>query len=174
LEGWSKLDLAGLINKAQGMSPSLTIDPSLTFEFELPKQGAAYWQSISKGAGWPKRRDVNPASIARLLPHITLIDVFERDAGEVDLYGRLAGQELERIFGKIGGKNLREKFSYEQYLRWEVFARALLVSREPIRIETQIAHKDQTFLMGEFFVGPLQDHEGATMTILGFAEFKPL
>lgn len=156
------------------MKPSLVIDPFLAFEFEVPKKGDAYWRSLECSSGPPDRKSIKPAEIASLLPNITLIDIDKEPDGEISMRGRLAGQEFERVFGKMGGVNLREKFSPQRYKRWEVFARALLISNKPLRISTAIAHNDQTFLKGEFFIGPLQNKGHNYMTLLGFAEFKPL
>lgn len=171
---WSAFGLDELIAVARDMKPSLIIDPSLAFEFEIPKKGDAYWRSLERSSGLPDRKSLNPAAIVSLLPNITLIDIDEESDGEISMRGRLAGQEFERVFGKIGGVDLREKFSPQRYKRWEVFARALLICKQPLRISTPIAHNDQTFLNGEFFIGPLQNKESSYTTLLGFAEFKPL
>ena len=60
---WSAFGLDELIAVARDMKPSLIIDPSLAFEFEIPKKGDAYWRSLERSSGLPDRKSLNPAAI---------------------------------------------------------------------------------------------------------------
>ena len=56
-----------------------------------------YWLDKCSGEGLPGRRDIAPADIPRLLPHVSLIDVLSDASG---FRYRLAGSRLREIFDR--------------------------------------------------------------------------
>ncbi|WP_310000113.1 PAS domain-containing protein [Caulobacter segnis] len=69
----------------------------------------AYWASLRRGAGLPGRVDLHPASMKRLLPTVSLIDV-TREPRDYRL--RLAGTGLYGVYGReITGKGLSEVYN---------------------------------------------------------------
>ena len=69
-----------------------------------------YWAGLRRGGGLlPARRDIDPASITRLLPQICLIDVARAPR---DYRLRLAGTGLYGVFGsEITGKRVAEIYN---------------------------------------------------------------
>lgn len=66
----------------------------------------AYWASLRRGANLPARVDVHPASMKRLLPTVSLIDVVGGGASR-DYRLRLAGTGLYGVYGReITGRML--------------------------------------------------------------------
>ena len=59
------------------------------------KQVYAYWQAKRAGRAMPARRDIDPAELIRVLPHLMLIDV---EAGPRYRY-RLFGTAVTEAFG---------------------------------------------------------------------------
>ncbi len=68
-------------------------------------QFLAFWRTKAKG-GLPRRRDIDPLEIARLLPNVVLFDV-EPD----DFRFSLVGEEIMARYGQIKGKSVRELMS---------------------------------------------------------------
>jgi len=56
-----------------------------------------YWLDKCREAGLPRREDLSPADIPRLLPHVSLIDVLPDGSG---FRYRLAGSRLRDIFDR--------------------------------------------------------------------------
>ncbi len=56
-----------------------------------------YWLDKCSAEGLPGRRDISPADIPRLLPHVSLIDVLSDSSG---FRYRLAGSRLRDIFDR--------------------------------------------------------------------------
>lgn len=69
----------------------------------------AYWAGLRRDGGLPRRADIDPAGIKRLLPQICLIDV----AAAPRAYRlRLAGTGLYSVFGcEITGKSLADIYN---------------------------------------------------------------
>ena len=69
---------------------------------DLPLQDARvvqamdYWRSLRRKPGLPPFRDVDPAAIVRLLPHIWF---WTFDSAESEYFGRLAGENILDLFG---------------------------------------------------------------------------
>jgi hypothetical protein len=56
-----------------------------------------YWVEKSRAGGMPGRRDIAPADIPRLLPHVSLLDVLPDSGG---FRYRLAGSRLREVFDR--------------------------------------------------------------------------
>jgi len=69
----------------------------------------AYWASLRRGAGLPARIDLQPSSMKRLLPTVSLIDVLKEPR---DYRLRLAGTGLYGVYGReITGKTLGDVYN---------------------------------------------------------------
>ena len=65
-------------------------------------QFLAFWRTKAAN-GLPRRREIDPLAIARLLPRVCLLDV-EAD----DFRFSLVGEEVAARYGQIKGKSLRD------------------------------------------------------------------
>jgi hypothetical protein len=94
----------------------------------------AYWASLRAGARLPRRADLDPADIKRLLPTVSLIDVLA-DApkpGLVDYRIRLAGTGLYAVYGReITGRRLGEVYSASAADYWRRELGAVVAERRP-------------------------------------------
>ncbi len=78
----------------------------------LVGQLETYWQSVRRGRPMPSRRDIDPASLPRLLPNVLLLDVVPADKLGIDRSGlairfrwRLAGTRIVHVVrGEPTGK----------------------------------------------------------------------
>ena len=69
----------------------------------------AYWASLRRGASLPARVDLHPASMKRLLPTVSLIDVVKEPR---DYRLRLAGTGLYGVYGReITGRTLDDVYN---------------------------------------------------------------
>jgi hypothetical protein len=69
----------------------------------------AYWASLRRGASIPARVDLHPASMKRLLPTVSLIDVVKEPR---DYRLRLAGTGLYGVYGReITGRTLDDVYN---------------------------------------------------------------
>jgi hypothetical protein len=68
-------------------------------------QFLAFWRAKA-ATGLPRRRQIDPLEIARLLPRVLLLDV-EAD----DFRFSLVGEEIAARYGQIKGRSLRELMS---------------------------------------------------------------
>jgi hypothetical protein len=76
----------------------------------------AYWMSRKRAGRLPGRADLNPGDIKRLLPTISLMDVFH---DPLDFRVRLAGTRLWDVYGReITGRRLGEIYSASAAEEW--------------------------------------------------------
>ena len=75
-----------------------------------------YWVGLADGRKMPDRKDVNPASIPRHLPHVSLIDI---ETDPLNFRYRLAGSQLRDVYQKeVTGMSLREFSENEKRDYW--------------------------------------------------------
>lgn len=68
-------------------------------------QARTYWDRIRAGHAMPRREDIDPAEIPRLLPFVMLVDVLEKP---LDFKFRLVGTAIQSI---VAGNYLGRRFS---------------------------------------------------------------
>ena len=71
--------------------PTETIAPALS-----------YWESIRSGRALPRRCDIDPTQIPRLLPYIMLVDVLAEDADVTKHFDRATLERLTDPAGYLG------------------------------------------------------------------------
>ena len=166
-------ELKEQITRAGALNPPILIDPSLAFEYRVPAAGLGYWNSKrTEENPVPPRSAISPAEIAKHLPTVALIDVTENENGGIELFSRLAGAEIERVFGMMSRQNLRKRLPPEIFARWQVIFRALWVAKAPLRITSRIAYEEKSYLYIECLFAPLTNSETTSITSLVFAEFR--
>lgn len=94
----------------------------------------AYWTSRKSQGRLPRRADIDPGDLKRLLPTLSLIDVrrpgFKGRA--LDYRLRLAGTGLYRVYGgEITGKALDEVYPPEICAQWRTELDHVVADRKP-------------------------------------------
>ena len=134
--------------------PPIIVDYDL--QFRRPRLGAAlaYWRSRCRNGTMPARSDLDPVDMREFLASVILAEVVAGRRGP-EIRIRLAGTEIEAIFGPITGKPLAEALPPDMVARWALLADAVLAARGPVRFVTRIAYRDQDFVTAEVLAAPL-------------------
>jgi len=89
----------------------------------------AYWGTLRRGPGLPRRADIDPVGFKRLLPTISLINV-DPETGDYSL--RLAGTGLYSVYGgEITGKRLTDVYSAPAAEYWRKELDKVVLERRP-------------------------------------------
>ena len=113
----------------------------------------------------PSRADLDPVDMRRFLANVGLLEIHEAPDAARRFRARLAGTEIEAIFGPITGRFLDEALPPGPAARLAFLAEAVIAAARPVRFSTRIAHKEQNFVETEAVWAPLSD-DGARMTML--------
>lgn len=116
-----------------------------------------YWQSKCGERPMPSRRDIDPAEIPQLLPHIQITEL----VGERIRY-RLAGTAIVKAYGgELKGKFFDEVFAGDR-LRFVVDNyRSMRAARRPILVSNQYFTKRGAPLRSNRMVMPLSEDGAA-------------
>jgi hypothetical protein len=88
---------------------------------------ALHWNQVRKNRLMPAWRDINAMEIRHQLP---MVWAYRYDRGTDSFTGRLAGEEIERLFGKtFRGRPMRELFPASEFE--EMFRRHKRIVSEP-------------------------------------------
>jgi hypothetical protein len=139
------------------------------------RAGFDHWVSLLKDRRFPKRREIDPAAIARQLLHVTLIDVQPGPS----FTARLAGEYVRKRQGIGVGTRIAEEVGSEQ-ARERVVARLArcVAERRPVRglYLYRPLDKPRTRLWVEAVACPLSDDGETIDCIVTFGadhDFKP-
>lgn len=113
-------------------------DPFLDVEFlsrpggRLIEEIVAYWESKRAGRLAPRRADIDPTEIPRLLPYLFMLDVLD---GGADFRYRLIGTHITEGMGRdVTGKKISELYEDRPQARKQLDAtfRLPLTNKQPI------------------------------------------
>ena len=93
-----------------------------------------YWKSLRRPGRLPSRADIDPCSVRKLLPTISLIDVLSEDpANSPDRFRQhLAGTDLYTAYGmEITGKHFTEIYGPDEARYWAEELTFVVRSRKP-------------------------------------------
>jgi hypothetical protein len=133
------------------------------FKTRVVRESYEYWLSKCRGDRLPRRRDIRPEEIARLLPHIFLVDV----AGDPPSFKfRLVGTQITQwAAGEYTGVTVNEaeygpnwRRVYDSYLQ-------AVRTRAPVYSEYSAPWMEREFLFYERIIAPLSE-DGATVSML--------
>jgi hypothetical protein len=126
----------------------------------------AYWVEKCRGRAMPRRADIEPAEIKRLLPFIVLVDV---TGDERRFVYRLVGtQEVDERGGDPTGKSVREAFfggSLEEALSCYEY---VVAKRAPFCYRDPYLAPDGEILTDDIVYLPLSEDGTAVSMILVF------
>ena len=113
-----------------------------------------YWESRRQGRRFPRRCDIDPVDIPRLLPHVFLIDI-ERGAG-LRFRIRLAGTHLEAAFRWFGAGRYVDEYKLDGQVD-DILARyrECAETGRPVRSRHQFVNEDERMFDYERLLLPL-------------------
>jgi len=138
--------------------PPIVVDYDL--QFSQPQLGAAlaYWRACCRDRTMPARSDLDPVDMRQFLARVLLAEVVAgRHGPEIRI--RLAGTEIEAIFGPMTGKPLGDALPPDMVARWALMAETVLAARRPVRFVTRIAYRGQEFVTAEALAAPLSGND---------------
>lgn len=134
--------------------PPITVDYELKCQAPRLEAALTYWRSRCCGRTMPARADLDPVDMRGFLANVALGDVVVSQNGP-GLRIRLAGTEIEAIFGPMTGRALADAVPTNLVPRWTLVAEAVLAARRPVRFVTRIAFRHQEFVSAEVLAAPL-------------------
>ncbi len=136
----------------------VTVDPSLAFEHLALRQATEYWRSKCGSAIMPSREDLRTSDMRKFVAHVALVTVDEPENPEASGYTiRLAGSEVEKVFGPISGKSLADALPGATAIRWGLGYKLVRTTRRPVRFCGQVLFEDKRWLTAETLMAPLGD-----------------
>lgn len=128
-----------------------------------------YWLARSESGLMPRRADINPADIPRLLPFISLIDVGDRlEQSRV----RLAGTRLRDVFDReITGLRIEDLDLGPKRDYWMTAYRHTAADGKPTQGIVRGPRVNKEHLVQYWVRLPLADASGAVRMILGLDYF---
>jgi hypothetical protein len=135
----------------------------ITFTQPTSKAAYDYWNALRNGQPLPRRRDIDPAQLRALLPHITLLE----SASAEQTHFRLAGTAVCQAFG-------RELRDHGLLPLWDAAHRGLIAGAlsaslsqaTPLLLRFHGHALGRAPLPGEWLMLPLLDDRGAPTRIL--------
>lgn len=130
----------------------------------------AYWRRLARGGTLPRRRDIDPSEIPRLLPHLQLIDV--ADAGARFRY-RLVGTALVAAFGKeYTGKYLDELFVGDRLAYASRVYSTVCIRQRAVFLRNRYSTTRDLQMIANRLYMPLSDDGASVNIIFGVLTFE--
>ncbi len=142
------------IEKLRGTDPPVEVDLDVGLKADVLQQIHAYWVSKCGAGTMPDRLDIDPHEMGRLLPFVSLFEV-SRTADGIELFPRLAGQEMERVMGPIHLRPLDQTLAPHIVERWKNIAAIVVEIRKPIRTVGVVHHREKHYIRSEVYAAPL-------------------
>ena len=135
----------------------VVMDPSLTFTHRALQHAADYWRATCGTQPMPTREDMRTSEMREFLSHVTLVGIDEPERLDSEFTIRLAGKDVEKVFGPISGKPLRGAIPDDAAARWRSGYNFVRTTHQPIRFCGHVRFEDKRWLMGETLMAPLGD-----------------
>jgi hypothetical protein len=123
-------------------------------------------------AGIPDRAAFSARVLKPFLPNVAIVERVSA-GGRWTYRFRLIGTETARLFGDQTGKTLEQALPPAFVERWTTAYDMILAAECPVRVISQFALPQVSYLDGEGIHLPLRDETGAVTVILTTAYFKP-
>jgi len=138
-------------------------EPLVTLRSPINLFGYEYWRRKRAGRAMPSRRDVDPAEIAKILPHIFLLDVRQQP---LDFRYRLIGTKMdEHMLGRYTGLWMSQIPHQKAPSRIWANCRKVALEGRPLSGDTPYIGKGKEFLTTEDLIMPLSA-DGRTVDML--------
>ncbi len=147
--------------------PPVTQDWTLGFVREELKQALAYWKACCGDRKRPERADMNPAGMSQFLKHVALFEVRHLSPTTRAYRVRLAGTNVEQVFGSISGQRIDHVLPAAISARWQKCLDTVFEEDRPLRLTGRAGFEDKTWLVGEVLLAPLGDEARPISMIFG-------
>ncbi len=118
----------------------------------------------------PRRRDIDPTEIPKLLPHVQLIEVAE---GGARFRYRLVGTELVAAFGKeYTGKYLDELYTGDRLTYANHVYGTVCTQQRAVFLRNRYSSTRDVFMVANRLYMPLSDDGRSVNVILGALTFE--
>lgn len=141
----------------------------------LLRKGYEYWNSKRAGRSIPARRDIDPAEITALLPHVVLIDVLrDSDFGPLDFRYRLMGGAIEaNLSNRYTGLRMSEIPHQRPPSRlWSNFE-TVVTTRQPLITQVPYIGPHKDFLAAQDLITPLSSDGSSVDMLFNLVDFIP-
>lgn len=161
------------LTEAKVADAGVIVDPSLAFTHRALQRATEYWQAKCASRPMPARDDLRTAEMREFVEHLSLVGIDEPERLDSDFTIRLAGKEVEKVFGPISGKPLSLAVPEDAAARWRSGYNLVRTTRQPVRFCGQVRFEDKRWLMAETLMAPLGD-DVVRMIFCGFAAWHDL
>jgi hypothetical protein len=152
---------------------SMVVDPALAFTHRATQRATEYWQTKRGERAMPAREDLRTAEMREFVEHLGLIGIDEPERLDSEFTIRLAGTEIEKVFGAITGKRLSDAVPDDAAGRWRSGYNLVRTTRQPVRFFGHVRFEDKRWLMSETLMAPLGDST-VRMIFVAFAAWHDL
>jgi len=129
--------------------------PLLALKSPINQAGYDYWKLKRGRRLMPARRDIDPAEIVKILPHVFLLDV---QAEPLDFRYRLIGTKMdEYMLGRYTGMWMSQIPHQAAPSRIYANCRQVVVDKAPSSANTPYVGLNKEFLTTEDLIMPLSD-----------------
>lgn len=144
----------------------------IKFRTREVQEGYSYWVSKCVDGRLPSRHDINPLEIARLMPHVAILDV--RHEPELDFFYRLQGTYIvEHLYSDHSGKWFSEIEHQKAPSRiWQNCVK-VVETRAPLLANTPYVGPQRSFRDLEDLILPLSSDGRTVDNLLVFVRFLP-
>ena len=161
------------LTDARVADAGLVVDPTLAFTHREVQRATRYWQLKRGERDMPVREDLRTTDMREFVEHLCLVGIDEPERLDTEFTIRLAGTEVERVFGAISGKKLKEAVAEDAAARWRAGYNYVRTTRQPVRFCGHVRFEDKRWLMGETLMAPLGDST-VRMIFVAFAAWHDL
>lgn len=152
--------------------PPIKFDPVMRFESEPLREAFDYWDAIRGGRIMPTRAELLPREMRRFISHVGLIEPMTDKNGLQDYFVRLAGSDVEEIFGPRTGRPLGEGVPPEILARWRIGYDMVQRSGKPVKATAGVAYKGKNWIEVEVLVAPLGEDATPSSFFLVISKLK--
>ncbi|MEQ8355475.1 MAG: PAS domain-containing protein [Kiloniellaceae bacterium] len=146
-----------------GPAVETTREPLLALKSPINRFAFDYWKHKRGGRAMPSRRDIDPAEITKILPHVYLIDVL---GDPLDFRYRLIGTKMdEYMLSRYTGKRMSQIPHQASPSRIWACCRQVVEEQTPLSSDVPYVGKNKEFLTTEDLIMPLSD-DGVTVDML--------
>jgi len=151
--------------------PLVRVDEALAFEHAIPKLGLQVWQCMAGGQAVPDRHDVDPCRMGGYLPHLSLFNVTQDDAGRALMRPRLIGADLAGVLGDFAGTALSDVLAPKALAHWRGLSAKMSCHRAPLRVTGKLVTAVKDHVQFESLLAPLTDGGTAVKAVYAVSVF---
>jgi hypothetical protein len=144
----------------------------MKFESEPLQEAFDYWNTVRGERIMPTRGELLPREMRRFISHVGLIEPVSDKDGVTDYFVRLAGSDVEEIFGPRTGRPLGEGVPPEIVARWRIGYDMVQRSAKPVKATAGVAYKGKNWIQVEVLVAPLGEDSTPSSFFLVVSKLK--